>query len=63
MPILTLIIVLVAVGVIMYLINVYIGPKMKPPFLQILNAVVVIVVILWLLRVFGILGSISNIRV
>jgi len=29
----------------------------------ILNAVVVIAVVLWLLSVFGVLGSISNIRV
>ena len=30
---------------------------------QILNGVVIIVVVIWLLQVFGLLGSLNNIRV
>jgi fumarate reductase subunit C len=63
MPIFTLIFILVVIGVVMYGVNVYIGPKMKPPFLQILNIVVVIAVLLWLAGVFGLLPSGANIRV
>lgn len=63
MGIFQLMFILVAIGVIMYFINVYAGPKMKPPFLQILNVVVVIVVLLWLASVFGLIPGNANIRV
>mgnify|MGYP005851123297 CR=1 FL=1 len=58
MPILSLILVLVAVGVGLWLINNYI--PMDGKIKSILNAVVVIGVIIWLLQVFGILGSLSG---
>ena len=61
MPLINLIIILVVVGVILWLINTYIPMDRK--IKSILNIVVVIGVILWLLTVFGIIGSISNIRV
>ncbi len=61
MPLITLIIVLVAVGVIMWLVNTYI--PMSDGMKRILNVVVVIAVILWLLSIFGILGSINAIHV
>ena len=60
MPLITLIVTLLVVGVILWLINNYI--PMDGTIKKILNAVVVIVVILWLLSVFGILGPISGIR-
>jgi hypothetical protein len=47
MPILTLILVLVIVGVVLWLINTYI--PMQPPVKTILNVVVVLVLIVWLL--------------
>ncbi|HEM49111.1 MAG TPA: hypothetical protein ENO27_02760 [Caldithrix sp.] len=61
MPLLNLIIVLVVVGVILWLINQYIPMDRK--IKSILNIVVVIVVALWLLSVFGVIGSLSNMRI
>ncbi|MCU0948496.1 MAG: hypothetical protein MUF47_09625 [Porphyrobacter sp.] len=53
-PLISLIITLVVVGVILYLINNYL--PMDGKIKSILNIVVVIAVILWLLRSFGMLG-------
>ena len=61
MPLLNLIIILVAVGVILWLVNNYIPMDRK--IKSILNVVVVIVVIIWLLSVFGVIGSLSGLRV
>jgi len=61
MPLIHLIVVLVVVGVILYLINAYI--PMAGSIKSILNAVVIIVVVLWLLSVFGLIGELSTIRV
>jgi hypothetical protein len=61
MPILTIIIVLIVVGVILYLINRYI--PMDAKIKSILNIVVVICVIIWLLQAFGILGHLNNVKV
>ncbi len=52
------VLVLIVVGVLLWLINSFI--PMARPIKSILNAVVVIVVILWLLSVFGIIGPFSN---
>ncbi|MBC7962965.1 MAG: hypothetical protein H7Y05_08475 [Steroidobacteraceae bacterium] len=61
MPLIQLVIVLVVVGVVLWVINSYI--PMQSTIKKILNAVVVIVVILWLLSVFGLIGDLSAIRV
>lgn len=61
MPVLTILIVLIVAGVILYLINRYI--PMDSKIKSILNIVVVILIIVWLLKVFGILGSLSSIKV
>jgi 1-acyl-sn-glycerol-3-phosphate acyltransferase len=61
MPILTIIIVIMVVGVILWLINSYI--PMQRTIKNILNAVVVIILVIWLLKVFGILGSLQNIQI
>jgi hypothetical protein len=61
MPLIHVVVVLVVVGVILYLINSYI--PMAGSIKSILNAVVVIVVVLWLLSVFGLIGELSSIRV
>ena len=53
-PLISLIISLIVVGVILYLINNYL--PMDGKIKSILNVVVVIAVILWLLRSFGMLG-------
>ena len=61
MPLIHLIVVLVVVGVLLYLVNAYI--PMAGSIKSILNAVVIIVVVLWLLSVFGLIGELSTIRV
>ena len=61
MPLLTIIIVLIVVGIILWLINNYIPMDRK--IKSILNAVVVIAVILWLLDVFGLLDSLKNLSI
>lgn len=61
MPLIQLVIVLVVVGLILWLINNYI--PMDAAIKKILNVVVIIAVILWLLSVFGVIGSVSNIRI
>ena len=61
MPLINVVIVLVVVGVILWVINSYI--PMQSTIKKILNVVVIIVVILWLLSAFGVLGSLSGIRI
>jgi hypothetical protein len=51
MPLLTILIVIVAAGVILWLINNYFPMDRK--IKKILNVVVVIIVIIWLLQIFG----------
>lgn len=58
MPLMTLIVTLVVVGVLLWLINAYI--PMEATIKKILNVVVIIVVILWLLSAFGVIGSLSG---
>jgi hypothetical protein len=63
MTIISLIITLVVIGVLLWLVNTYI--PMDGKIKQILNVVVLIVVVLWLLSVFGILpvgGTIPHLR-
>jgi len=61
MPLIQVVLILIVVGVLLWLINRYI--PMQGMIKTILNAVVVIVVVLWLLSVFGLIDSISNIKV
>lgn len=61
MPILTILIVIVVAGVILWLVNSYI--PMQRTIKNILNAVVVIILVVWLLNVFGVLDSLKNISV
>jgi len=61
MPLLTIIIVLIVVGVLLWLVNNYI--PMDSKIKGILNAVVVILVVLWLLQAFGLLGAINGVHV
>ena len=61
MPLLQILIVLIVVGVLLWLVNSFI--PMQGTIKSILNAVVVIAVVLWLLNVFGLIHSLSNIRV
>ena len=61
MPLISLIITLVVVGVLLWAINSYI--PMAEPIKKILNIVVVICVVVWLLYAFGILDRSGDIRV
>ena len=61
MPLLQVVIVLVAVGLLLWLVNRFI--PMQGTIKSILNAVVVIVVVLWLLDVFGLFHSLSRIHI
>ena len=61
MSLLSLIVVLVVVGVLLWLVNNYI--PMDSKIKNILNVVVVILVVIWLLQAFGLLGAIGGIRV
>jgi hypothetical protein len=61
MSLINLIIILIVVGVLLWLVNTYIPMDRK--IKNILNIVVVIGVVIWLLQVFGVLGSLDNIRI
>jgi hypothetical protein len=61
MSLLSLLLTLIIVGVLLWLINTYI--PMDGKIKKILNAVVVIIVIVWLLSAFGVFGSLSNIHI
>jgi len=61
MPLTNVVVVLIVVGVLLWLVNSYI--PMDGKIKQILNAVVVIAVVIWLLQAFGLLGSLNSIRV
>lgn len=61
MSLISLVIVLLVVGIVLWLINSYI--PMQSTIKKILNAVVIIVVILWLLSVFGVIDSLDTIRI
>jgi hypothetical protein len=61
MPLVNVVIALVVVGLLLWLINRFI--PMQGQIKGILNGVVVIVVVIWLVKVFGLFGYISQYRV
>jgi hypothetical protein len=61
MPLINLVITLIVVGLLLWLVNNYI--PMDSKIKSILNVVVVICVVIWLLQVFGVLGSLNGIRI
>lgn len=61
MSLLTIIVVLVIVGVILYLINRYI--PMDAKIKTILNWAVVIILIIWLVRASGLLNGVGNVKI
>ena len=60
MPLLTILVVLIVAGVLLWLVNNYI--PMDHKIKNILNAVVVVVVIVWLLKVFGVFVYLKDIH-
>jgi hypothetical protein len=61
MPLITVVITLAVVGILLWLVNRFI--PMQSQIKGILNAVVVIAVVIWLLKVFNLLGYITQFRV
>jgi len=61
MPLLQILMILAAVGVLLWLVNRFI--PMQGTIKSMLNAVVVIAVVLWLLGIFGFLHSLSRIHI
>lgn len=60
MPLISIVIVLIIVGVLLWLVNSMI--PMDARIKTILNVVVIIVVCLWLLQVFGLIGPLTSVR-
>lgn len=61
MSILTIIIVLVVAGVILYLINAYV--PMQAGIKKLLNIVVIIILVLWLLKALGLFDALKSARI
>ena len=61
MPLIQFLVILIVIGVLLWLVNSFI--PMQRSIKKILNVVVVIAVVLWLLNVFGLLTSLSTLRV
>ncbi|MEI7502198.1 MAG: Thivi_2564 family membrane protein [Paludibacter sp.] len=61
MSLLTVLLVIIIVGVLLWLVNTYI--PMDKKIKSIFNIVVVIILIVWLLKVFGLFSYLMNIQV
>ena len=61
MSLISILVTLIVAGVILWLVNTYI--PMDAKIKSILNVVVVIVVAVWLLQAFGVLGSLGNVGI
>jgi hypothetical protein len=61
MSLITIVVVLIIAGLLLWLINNYI--PMDGKIKTILNVVVVIAIIVWLLQTFGIIGSIGHLAI
>jgi hypothetical protein len=61
MPLVTVVITLLVVGVLLWLVNSYV--PMQGTIKGILNAVVVIAVVLWIVNIFGLMHYITQFRI
>ncbi len=61
MPLLTVLLVIIVVGVLLWVVNTYIPMDRK--IKNILNIVVVVILIIWLLNVFGIFNFLTSVHV
>ena len=61
MPILTIFVVLIIIGLLLWLVNKYV--PMDAKIKTIINVVAVVIVIIWLLQVFGILNILKSARI
>ncbi len=62
MPILSVVLVVLAVGVLMWVVNTWGGPYVHAPFLQLANVVAIIGTVIWLLHVSGVLKYLGDIK-
>ena len=60
MPLISIVIVLIVVGVLLWLVGMI---PMDALILKVIRVVVIIAVVLWLLRAFGLLSAIGNVQV
>jgi hypothetical protein len=60
MSLISILITLIVVGVLLWLVNTYI--PMDGKIKKILNIVVVVLVVFWLLNIFGVLNQLRNVR-
>jgi hypothetical protein len=61
MPLMTVLITLIVVGVLLWMVNTYI--PMDAKIKQIFNVVAVVAVIVWVLNVFGLFRQLGNVHV
>ena len=61
MPLVSIVITLMVVGILLWIINTYV--PMDGKIKQILNIVVVVVVVIWLFQIFGVFPALNVIRV
>jgi len=61
MPLMTVLITLIVVGVVLWMVNTYI--PMDAKIKQIFNVVAVVAVIVWVLNVFGLFRQLGNVHV
>jgi hypothetical protein len=61
MPLLTILLVIIVVGVLLWLVNSFL--PMDHNIKTILNVVVIIILIVWLLKMFGIFSSLMDIHI
>ena len=57
MPLVSVIVVLVVLGVVLWLVNTYI--PMAPPIKTVINVVVILILCLWLLSLVGVIGPLN----
>ena len=60
MSLVTILLVLVVVGVVLWAINTYI--PMEPGIKRLLNIVVIVFLVLWLLKAFGVFGELAKVH-
>ena len=61
MPLMNVLLVIIVVGVLLWLVNSYIPMDRK--IKNILNIVVVVILVIWLLKAFGLIDSLTSIRI
>jgi hypothetical protein len=61
MPLVNIVVILVVAGLLMWLINTYI--PMATSIKSLLNIVVFVVVLVWLLQIFGVIGPIQGLHI